>query len=75
VVAARVQARSQQGRDASEADLAVLVQQQAAVDPLDEEEKAITVDVDTSCAVDAGAVFERWQSMPCCTAHSLSGGP
>lgn len=64
LLAARVQARRAQGRDASEADLAVLAQQQATVETIDEEERAITLDIDTSRDVDAGVVLARWQSMP-----------
>lgn len=64
LLAARVQVRREQGGDASEADLAVLAHQQSTVDAIDEEERAITIDVDTSSAVDAGAVLDRWRSIP-----------
>jgi aminoglycoside phosphotransferase family enzyme/predicted kinase len=63
LLAARIQARSAQGVDASEADLAVLASQQAVAEPLDAHERALAIDVDASGAFDADALIERWVSL------------
>jgi uncharacterized protein len=56
VLAARVSARAQAGRDASEADATVLAEQLVEAEPLAAAERAIAVTLDTSAAVDPGAV-------------------
>ena len=48
----RISARQGQGRDASEAGLAVLEMQLENQEPLDDEERALTVSVDTSGEID-----------------------
>jgi aminoglycoside phosphotransferase family enzyme/predicted kinase len=52
----RIRARADGQHDASEADEAVLAQQQQARDPLTDEERRRTVDVDTAQPLDVGRV-------------------
>lgn len=56
----RVAARGAGRSDASEADLAVLERQLASHEPLDGDERAITLDVDTEATLDAAALRARW---------------
>lgn len=56
VLRARVEARSQAGTDASQADVAVLEQQLMRIEPLDDSDKACVIRVDTSRDIDIGLV-------------------
>ena len=56
----RVAARSAARDDASEADLAVLERQLASHEPLDGEELATALGVDTEAAPDLAALHARW---------------
>lgn len=56
----RVRRRRESGDDASEADLAVLAQQEAAREPLSAAERAQAIEVATDGPVDARALCERW---------------
>lgn len=56
VLRARVQARSQAGTDASQADAAVLEQQLLRIEPLDDDEQGSVIRVDTSREIDIGAL-------------------
>lgn len=56
----RVAARGAGHSDASEADLAVLERQLASHQPLDGDERAITLEVDTEATLDAVALRARW---------------
>lgn len=60
VLRERVQARAQRGDDASEADAAVLARQLQFAQPLSPAEQACTLSVDTTGAVDALALAQRW---------------
>ena len=56
----RVRQRALQGDDASEADLAVLQQQQLQAQPLDDDERAVAFEVDAEMAFDEAAMPARW---------------
>jgi aminoglycoside phosphotransferase family enzyme/predicted kinase len=60
VLRERIVSRARAGRDASDADLAVLAQQQSAIEPLTDEERRASVTVDTARPLDpavlAGAI-------------------
>ncbi|WP_232076544.1 bifunctional aminoglycoside phosphotransferase/ATP-binding protein [Variovorax sp. PBL-H6] len=56
----RVAARAAEGRDASEATLAVLERQLAAHEPLDREEGAVALEVVTEGTLDVAALCARW---------------
>lgn len=60
----RVVARSVGGKDASEADLAVLERQIATHQPLDAEERTAALEIATDRPVDAAALKARWVSVP-----------
>lgn len=59
----RIARRRAQGRDASEADEAVLERLAAAAEPLDAHERAHAIDVDAAQPVDGEAIARRWRSM------------
>ncbi len=59
VLRERVQARAEQGSDASEADLAVLERQLASRQPFSESETAHVVALDTCARLDAAALGQR----------------
>lgn len=56
----RVRARAADGGDASEADLAVLERQIATHEPLDDDERALALEVATEQPVDVAALCARW---------------
>ena len=58
---ARVSARGTGGQDASEADLAVLERQLLFHQPLDEEERAVTIALDTEQPLDLAALCAAWR--------------
>lgn len=60
----RLVARAVGGKDASEADLAVLERQIATHEALDAEERAFTLEVDTDRPLDAVALHARWLAGP-----------
>lgn len=60
----RVVARDAEGRDASEATLAVLERQLATHEPLDPGECALALDVITDEPVDTVALSARWLALP-----------
>lgn len=60
----RVVARDAGGKDASEADLAVLERQIATHEPLDAEERTVALEIATDAAVDAVALNARWLAGP-----------
>ena len=55
----RVKQRMQHGRDASEADIAVLENQLRNSEPLDDSELAVTIEVDTEQAENVQALVQR----------------
>lgn len=61
---ARVAARRQRGDDPSEADLGVLERQLRTLEPLQCDERAARIDVDTSGDVDVDALAARWRGRP-----------
>ena len=60
----RVQARSALAQDASEADLAVLERQLASRKPLNQDELALALVVNTDAGVDMQDLRARWWSVP-----------
>ena len=60
----RVEQRWRQGRDPSEADLAVLERQLAHQEPLTPAERPFAIDVDTSQPLDVAAIAARWFAAP-----------
>jgi predicted kinase len=62
---ARVARRAAEGRDASEAGVAVLESQLAAVEPLDDAESARCVTVDSAVPVDVPDVVARLRALTC----------
>ncbi|MEP6721514.1 MAG: AAA family ATPase [Variovorax sp.] len=56
----RVVARGVDATDASEAGLAVLERQLASHEPLDDDERAFQLEVDTDAPVDVAALLARW---------------
>ena len=58
----RVLARNAGGRDASEADIAVLERQLVLQEPLDAEERAFMLDVATDEPLDVAALCASWRS-------------
>lgn len=56
----RVAAREQRGGDASEADVAVLERLAARAEPLGADERAASLDADTSGPIDVAALGRRW---------------
>lgn len=63
VLRERVEARHRLGLDAAEADVAVLEQQIASHEPLEEDELAATVAINTEQALDIGAVCASMESI------------
>jgi predicted kinase len=59
-----VAARGAHGGDASEATLAVLEQQQAHHEPLQQDELAVTLEARTDGPVDVAALWARWREQP-----------
>lgn len=59
----RVVARAALGMDASEAGVEVLEHQFTTLQPLDEDERAFTIDVSTEGTVDTEALAAKWQAM------------
>ena len=57
---ARVGDRERQGRDPSEAGLAVLERQLASREPLRADERELAIEVDTGGPVDVGALAQSW---------------
>jgi len=62
----RVKQRMQRGRDASEADIAVLENQLRDNEPLDDSELAITIGVDTEQTEDVQALVQRLMKVISC---------
>ena len=60
---ARIQARGEHGRDASDADLAVLEAQLRSHDPLDSDERMQTVVLDNETTLAALRAPERWRGV------------
>ncbi len=60
----RVVARDAGGKDASEADLAVLERQIATHEPLDAEERTVALEIATDAPVEAAALNARWLACP-----------
>ena len=56
----RLAERNAQGRDASDADEAVLRRQLEYQEPIDDDERRVTLDVATDSAVDITALRDRW---------------
>jgi aminoglycoside phosphotransferase family enzyme/predicted kinase len=59
----RIRHRRMHGHDASEADLAVLEEQLARQEPLDEAQMQQVVDIDTGEPVDIATVEQRWYAL------------
>lgn len=74
VLRSRVAARLAAGRDASEADGAVLDSQLASHEPLDPDERACTVIVDTAQTLPLTDVLHRVEALVCGPAPSPSRG-
>jgi hypothetical protein len=64
VLRERVAKRAAEGTDAADADVTVLEHQLATREPIAEDERAFTVDIDTSCDVDWDALLARLQARP-----------
>jgi len=62
VLRERVKARRDHGGDASEADEAVLERLLAAREPLDDGERACSIEVDSGRPIDAAAIADAWRS-------------
>lgn len=62
----RVKQRMQHGRDASEADIAVLENQLRNSEPLDDSESAVTIEVDTERAENVQALVQRLAKATSC---------
>jgi uncharacterized protein len=60
----RVVARDAGGKDASEADLAVLERQIATHEQLDAEERTVALEIATDAPVEAAALNARWLACP-----------
>ncbi len=72
VLESRVSIRAQGGHDASEADARILAGQRATEDPLNDDELALTVPIDSSAPLDLQALIRRLRTPAAQTSSPVS---